>query len=161
MHEGKVVQGYVTQDYWTDIGNLQQYQQANYDALAGRARLEIPGTLHAPGIWVGENFTIHPEARLEAPVVLGRNVVVEAGAVVGAESVVGNATIIGKHAHFERSVSWSDCYVGETSVVSGQHDRRPQHHQRSRHRERGQRDRERLHDRKRCRHPAQHQTLAG
>ena len=34
-------------------------------------------------------------------------------------SVVGNATIIGKQAHFDRSVSWSDCYVGEKSVVSG------------------------------------------
>ncbi len=119
MHEGKLVQGFITQDYWTDIGNLQQYQQANYDALAGRARLEIPGTQTSPGIWIGENCSIHPEARLEAPVVLGRNVVVEAGAIVGTESVVGNATIVGKQAHFDRSVSWSDCYVGEKSVVSG------------------------------------------
>jgi len=119
MHEGKLVQGYVTQDYWTDIGNLQQYQLANYDALSGRARLSIPGTEISPRIWVGENCTIDPEARLEAPVVLGKNVVVEAGAIVGSESVVGNATIIGKSAHFDRSVSWSDCYVGEHSVVSG------------------------------------------
>ena len=42
MHEGKLVQGFITQDYWTDIGNLQQYQQANYDALSGRARARHP-----------------------------------------------------------------------------------------------------------------------
>src|SRR5271165_2409650 len=90
MHEGKLVQGYITHDYWTDIGNLQQYQQANYDALGSRVRLEIPGTERSPGVWIGEDCSIHPEARLEAPVVLGRNVVLEAGAVVGTESVVGN-----------------------------------------------------------------------
>jgi mannose-1-phosphate guanylyltransferase/phosphomannomutase len=119
MHEGKLVQGYITQDYWTDIGNLQQYQQANYDALGGRVQLTIPGTERSPGIWVGENCSIHPEAHLEAPVVLGKNVVLEAGAVVGGESVVGNATIVAKHARFDRSVSWADCYIGEHSVVSG------------------------------------------
>jgi mannose-1-phosphate guanylyltransferase/phosphomannomutase len=106
MHEGKLVQGYITQDYWTDIGNLQQYQQANYDALGGRVQLTIPGTERSPGIWVGENCSIHPEAHLE-------------GAVVGGESVVGNATIVAKHARFDRSVSWADCYIGEHSVVSG------------------------------------------
>ena len=49
LRDGKRSCGYVTDDYWTDIGNLQQYQQANYDALAGRRASKSPGTLNRSG----------------------------------------------------------------------------------------------------------------
>ena len=40
--------------YWSDIGNLQQYMQANYDALRRAVKLEIPGVEVRPGVWVGD-----------------------------------------------------------------------------------------------------------
>jgi len=119
VHEGKLVQGFITEDYWTDIGNLQQYQQANYDALAARVRLEIPGEANAPGIWLGDGCRVHPEARLIAPVVLGRNVVIEAGATVGPETALGNSAIVGKEAHIGRTIAWDDTYFGEHSETNG------------------------------------------
>ncbi len=119
LHEGKVVSGYITTDYWTDIGNLQQYQQANYDALAGKVRVDIPGTQTQPGIWMGEGCRIDPGAQLVAPVALGRNVVVEDGATLGSDTVVGNSTIVAKHAVVQRTVAWADCYFGESSKLDG------------------------------------------
>ena len=119
LHEGKLVQGYITEDYWTDIGNLEQYQQANYDALDRRLRLNVPGNEVRPGVWLGEDCRISPEAELIAPLVLGKNVVVEAGAIVGPHTVLGNATIVGKSAILERTVAWADCYVGERASLSG------------------------------------------
>jgi mannose-1-phosphate guanylyltransferase/phosphomannomutase len=119
LHENKLVQGYISGDYWTDIGNLQQYQQANFDALNGRVRVTIPGVERSPGVWLGEDCRIDPEAELIAPVVLGRNVIVEAGATVGPESVLGNAAIVARHASLQRTVAWSDTYFGESSALSG------------------------------------------
>jgi mannose-1-phosphate guanylyltransferase/phosphomannomutase len=119
LHEGKLVSGYVATGYWTDIGNLQQYQQANYDALTGKVAVEIPGTQMTPGIWAGEGCRIDPAAQLVAPLVLGRNVVVEAGAVVGADTVIGNATVVARNAEVSRSITWSDCYLGESSKITG------------------------------------------
>ena len=119
LHEGKIVKGFITEDYWTDIGNLQQYQQANYDALNGKVRVQIPGTQVHAGVWQGEDCSIHPEATLVAPVVLGKNVAVEAGAVVGAESVLGNSAIVAKNARLHRIVAWADTYFGESSSLSG------------------------------------------
>ncbi len=119
LHDGKLIKGYIADDYWTDIGNLQQYQQANYDALAGTVKLEIPGTQSEPGIWKGEGCRIHPEARLVAPVVLGRNVVVEAGAVVGPDTVIGNASIVARNSQLLRTVAWADSYFGESSMLDG------------------------------------------
>ena len=119
LHEGKRLSGFVATDYWSDIGNLQQYLQANYDALAGRVRLEIPGREIEPGIWIGEGCHIDPNARLVAPLVLGPSVIVEADATVGADTVLGGSTIVARHARIARTVAWADCYFGESSDAGG------------------------------------------
>ncbi|MGH7727317.1 MAG: sugar phosphate nucleotidyltransferase, partial [Vulcanimicrobiaceae bacterium] len=119
LYEEQPIHGYVTDDYWTDIGNLQQYQQANYDALDGRVHLEIPGTQREPGVWCGDDVRIDPQARIVAPVVLGRNCVVEAGATVGPQSALGNAAIVARNARAERVIAWSDDYFGEASTLVG------------------------------------------
>ncbi len=119
VHEGKLVHGHVSTAYWTDIGNLQQYQQANFDALNGKVRCTIEGEQIRPGVWVGENTHIHPEANVVAPVAIGRNVSIEAGATVGGDSVVGNSTIVGRGASLHRTVGWDNVYFGEQSHVTG------------------------------------------
>ena len=68
LRDGKPIFGHVVGGYWSDIGNLQQYLQANYDALSGAVRVEIPGTQIRPGIWVGEDCRISPDAQLHGPV---------------------------------------------------------------------------------------------
>ncbi|MDQ2907933.1 MAG: mannose-1-phosphate guanyltransferase [Candidatus Eremiobacteraeota bacterium] len=119
LHDNKLISGYIADDYWTDIGNLQQYQQANYDALAGKVHIEIAGHESPPGVWLGEGCRIDPQARLVGPVVLGRNVTVEAGAVVGPDTAVGSNTIVARNARLERTVLWNDGYVGESTTASG------------------------------------------
>ena len=54
LRDGAKLGGYIIDAYWTDIGNLEQYQQANYDALEGKVRLDSLGTEIAPGILAGE-----------------------------------------------------------------------------------------------------------
>jgi len=119
LHENKIVSGYIATEYWTDIGNLQQYQQANYDALMGKVRVDIAGTEITPGVWTGEGCRIDPQAVLTGPLVLGRNVVVEAGARIGGDTVLGNATIVARNASISRTVAWADCYFGESCEVAG------------------------------------------
>jgi mannose-1-phosphate guanylyltransferase/phosphomannomutase len=119
LHENKLVAGYVATEYWTDIGNLQQYQQANYDALNGKVRVEIAGSQMTPGVWADEGCNIDPQAHLTGPLVLGRNVVIGAGAAVGPGTVLGNSTIVARKAEISRTVAWADCYFGESAHVAG------------------------------------------
>ncbi|GAC1402337.1 MAG: mannose-1-phosphate guanyltransferase [Candidatus Velthaea sp.] len=118
LHENRRVQGYITSAYWTDIGNLQAYHQANLDALDGKAAAELAGTQTAPGIWVGEGSRIHPDAQLVAPVALGRNVSIAAGAIVGPRTSIGDSSIVAKCARIERSTAWHGCYFGEYAVAT-------------------------------------------
>ena len=43
LEMGRPLYGMVCDGYWQDIGNLDQYRQANFDALDGHARPERPG----------------------------------------------------------------------------------------------------------------------
>ncbi len=69
LREGAKLGGYVIDAYWTDIGNLEQYQQANYDAVGGKVRIAFPGGEIAPRVYAGEGTTIDPGAHIEGPVV--------------------------------------------------------------------------------------------
>ena len=43
LEMGRPLYGCVLDGYWQDIGNLDQYRQANYDALDGKVAAEHPG----------------------------------------------------------------------------------------------------------------------
>ena len=46
LEMGRPMYGYVMDGYWQDIGNLDQYRQANFDALDESVQLEHPGHPH-------------------------------------------------------------------------------------------------------------------
>jgi mannose-1-phosphate guanylyltransferase/phosphomannomutase len=119
LRDGKPLYGYVANEYWSDIGNLQQYQQANYDALSGAVHVEIPGTQIRTGVWIGENTHIHPDARVQGPVCLGKNVTIESGAVIEELCSIGDSTIVASDATLMRTVAWEDVYVGEHAELTG------------------------------------------
>ena len=118
LREGAKLGGYVIDAYWTDIGNLEQYQQANYDAVSGKVQIAFPGDEIAPGIYVGEGSKIDPGASIEGPVVIGRDVRIAAGASITGPSVIGDRSIIERGAAICRSVLWEDCYVGDEASLS-------------------------------------------
>jgi len=43
LRRGKPVYGHLVEGYWQDIGNLDQYRKANFDALDGHVQLEVAG----------------------------------------------------------------------------------------------------------------------
>ena len=113
LRDGAKLGGYIIDAYWTDIGNLEQYQQANYDALEGKVRLEPLGTEVGPGVLAGADCRIHPSARLHGPIVLGANVRIGAGVEIVGPSTIGSGSIVESGARIERAVLWEDCYIGE------------------------------------------------
>ncbi|HEY0615553.1 MAG TPA: mannose-1-phosphate guanyltransferase [Candidatus Elarobacter sp.] len=118
LREGAKLGGYVLDAYWTDIGNLEQYQQANYDAVEGKVRIAFPGGAAGDRVFAGEGTRIDPGAHVEGPVVLGRDVRIAAGATIVGPAVIGDRTIVERGASVCRSVVWEDCYVGEDAALS-------------------------------------------
>jgi mannose-1-phosphate guanylyltransferase/phosphomannomutase len=118
LRDGAKLGGYVIDAYWTDIGNLEQYQQANYDALNGEVHLEPLGTEIAPGVLAGPECRIDPSARLHLPIVLGDGVRIGPNVEIVGPTTIGSGSIIESGARIERSVLWEDCYVGEEASLN-------------------------------------------
>ena len=118
LRDGAKLGGYVIDTYWTDIGNLEQYQQANYDALEGRVALEGLGAEIRPGVRAGDDCRIDPSANLQGPIVLGSGVRIGPNVELIGPTTLGDYAIVEAGAHINRSVLWEDCYVGEEATLN-------------------------------------------
>jgi mannose-1-phosphate guanylyltransferase/phosphomannomutase len=117
LKEDKPLYGYVMPDYWCDVGNLNQYREAQYTVLDGRTRVPIGGK-PCGGVWTGEGAEIAPDVQIVPPTLVGKNVKIKSGAIIGPYSVIGDNSIIESSATVHRSVLWDNVYVGHNSRLS-------------------------------------------
>ena len=67
LEMGRPIYGHVCDGYWQDIGNLDQYRQANFDALDEHVRLDDPRHPLRGNIWLGEGVEVDDLERVEGP----------------------------------------------------------------------------------------------
>jgi len=65
LEMGRPMYGYVMDGYWQDIGNLDQFRTANFDALDEKVRLNIPGIRIRGNVWLGEGVEIGDLEQIE------------------------------------------------------------------------------------------------
>jgi mannose-1-phosphate guanylyltransferase/phosphomannomutase len=116
---GRPLYGPVCEGYWQDIGNLEQYRQANFDALDERIALDIPGIRLRGNIWIGEGVEIDDLAGVEGPSFIGNNCAVSPEATIGAHSVLGANVRLREQARVVRSVIDQSTFVGRSARVEG------------------------------------------
>ncbi|MBI5400419.1 NDP-sugar synthase [Candidatus Saganbacteria bacterium] len=97
-------------EYWSDVGNLNQYLQSNYDALQGRVHLHLPErSTHFAGTVIGDHCQIGRDVYIKDSVI-GDNCVIEDGAMITG-SVIWSDTIIGAESVVDRTVVGSWCHL--------------------------------------------------
>ena len=122
--------GYQGNFYWSDIGTLEAYRQAQYDVLSGRVKVKVPGEKRGETLWVGKNAQIHPSAVLEGYTVVGRDAVIGRGVVLSGDVTVGTDCWIRPNATIKRSILLPGASVGdgaylEDCIVGHGYDVRP------------------------------------
>nr|CAA9252450.1 Mannose-1-phosphate guanylyltransferase / Phosphomannomutase [uncultured Armatimonadetes bacterium] len=119
LAEGKPLFGYIMEEYWTDVGSLQQYRQAQYEVLRGKTSLPIPGNRLGSDIFVGEGTEIDPGAEIIGPVVIGENCRIKSGVTIGQDCVIGDNAIIEEGAKLQKAILWDSAYVGKNAELTG------------------------------------------
>ena len=110
--------GFVASGYWSDVGNLEVYRQAQKDCLDGKVQLELPKPL-AGKIYLEEGVQIHESATVEGPVYIGRGARIGPHAYIGPYSVIGPYSQIDAHANLKQSLLWSGVKLGSRSQLRG------------------------------------------
>lgn len=119
MKRGQDLYGFVARGYWSDIGNLSQYRQAQFDMLLGDIQLPVKGFEGSPGIWFEEEMTIPPGVKIEGPAYIGRGTIIDPGAVIGPFTIMGRYNRVCDGAYTERTVMWNRNYLGKAVSLSG------------------------------------------
>jgi len=117
VKEKKRVYGYLMNDYWIDMGNLEDYRRVQIDILEGKTGIEIKGKEDREGLWLGENNEISPYSIIEPPVVIGNNCCIEKGAKIRKFTVLGDRVTIRKGASLDRCILWNDILIGKEAKL--------------------------------------------
>jgi mannose-1-phosphate guanylyltransferase len=130
LEAGERFVGYQEDFYWSDIGTLEAYRQAQYDVLSGKVRVKVPGEKRGESLWVGENAQLHPSAALEGYIVVGRDAVIGRDVSLSGDVTVGTDCWIRPNATIKRSILLPGASIGdgaylEDCIVGHGYDVRP------------------------------------
>ncbi len=96
-------------DYWNDIGSLDEYRQGNFDALAGAVRLEVAGGDAPAGT----------DAEVEGPALFGEGAEIGEGAWLHGPLVIGDGARIGAGAKLREAVVLPGAEVPAGAALAG------------------------------------------
>jgi len=118
LAEKGLLNGYIADGYWCDVGDVPAYLQMCRDALDGR--ISLP-SLHMPEnrITICDGADIHPSARIESPCFIAPGVHIAQGAQIGAYTILDSGVHIAENASTKRCVIWPDTRLGAGAQVRG------------------------------------------
>jgi mannose-1-phosphate guanylyltransferase / phosphomannomutase len=119
LEMGRPIHGHVLDGYWQDIGNLDQYRQANFDALDENVRLNISGVQLRGNVWIGEGADIHDVEEIEGPAFVGNHCRVARDASIGPYTVLSQGVTLRERARTTRSVIDAATHVGRSALIEG------------------------------------------
>jgi mannose-1-phosphate guanylyltransferase/phosphomannomutase len=113
LEKGEQMYGYIADGYWCDLGHLEAYREAQYDALDRKVAIEYAYEEIRPGLWVGANTYIDETAQIETPALIGTNSRIGARTRIEAGTVIGDNVTIGSDADLKRPIIWNGSIVGD------------------------------------------------
>jgi mannose-1-phosphate guanylyltransferase/phosphomannomutase len=111
--------GYVAEGYWSDIGNLTQYRQTQFDMLDGKVDVKIKGNEIAPKVWAGANVKLGSNVALNGPSFIGDGCGLGDGSCVGEYSVIGGGSLLKHDVTLDRAILWKHNYVEQGADIKG------------------------------------------
>ncbi len=119
LEMGRPLYGCVLDGYWQDIGTIDQYRQANFDALDEKVRLSIPGLRLRGNVWVGDGVELDDLAQIEGPAFVGNYCRISPTASVGPYAVLASSVTVREHARVTHAVVDAGTYLGAAAIVEG------------------------------------------
>jgi mannose-1-phosphate guanylyltransferase/phosphomannomutase len=116
---GRPIYGYVCEGYWQDVGDLDQFRQANFDALDEKVRLNVPGIRLRGDVWIGEGVEIDDVEHVEGPAFVGDYCRIAPDASVAPYSVLAAGVTLRERARVSRSIIDAGTYLGRSAMIEG------------------------------------------
>jgi mannose-1-phosphate guanylyltransferase / phosphomannomutase len=113
LAQGIPMYGYIASGYWCDIGSLDAYRSAQYDALRSKVLVDVAYPEKSPGYWVGSNTIVDADAKIHPPVLVGNNCRIGPRSSLEAGTVLGDNVTVGFDANLNRPIVWNGAIIGD------------------------------------------------
>ncbi|MFH1283556.1 MAG: NDP-sugar synthase [bacterium] len=118
LNRGKRIFGYVTDSYWCDIGNLDEYRKGQWKMLEGSMKVAFHGKKIKSGVWVDKGTVVEKGAKLKAPCLIGSGCRIGEKSIVGEYTVIGNNTLIGPETIATNCIIWDNVLIGKKNILN-------------------------------------------
>ena len=125
LEKGVPIYGYPTDAYWIDMGTPEKYLQLHHDLLQGKTTALScsepmePEATQAP---------LHPTARIEGAVVIGKGCDISSGARIKGPAVIGEGSkildgaiiegaVLGRNVQVGKRATLKECIIGDNSLI--------------------------------------------
>ena len=118
LEQQEAMYGFIAEGYWCDVGHLDAYREAQYDALQQKVKLDIDYEEIKPGLWVGQDTFIDPTAKITPPVIIGKHCRIGADSLIDGRTVIGDNVTIGNSADLKRPIIWNGATIGDEAYLA-------------------------------------------
>ena len=101
MKNNVKINTHIHKGYWSDIGSIEQYRQANFDILNSRVSIITPDIIHTRS----GKYTA------------GKNLYIASGAQFTGVCIAGRNCSIGKNAVIKNSILWNNVKINDGAVI--------------------------------------------
>lgn len=105
--------GYVTEEYWNDIGDINSYVKTHEDLLNKRVHADFKSEEIENGIWVGDGTLIERGVKIIPPVYIGKDCIIRNGTVLDSHTVIGDNSYIDNNCSLKRTIMWDTVFLSK------------------------------------------------
>jgi mannose-1-phosphate guanylyltransferase/phosphomannomutase len=120
LNDKRKLFGRVTNGYWRDVGNVDEYRQVHFDFFEGQLQLELESKAKKTGsgvVYFGKGAKVDKDAVISGKVFLGDGAVVMEGCQLE-NSVIGNSTVVEPSCKLKKSIVWSEAVIGRETLLN-------------------------------------------
>ncbi len=106
-------------EYWNDVGSLEELRQGTFDALAGALRIQVAGEAMEPGLVVGDGSALDGIALVDPPVWIGQDVALGRDVRLQGPVVIGDGCRVGDGAQLRDTIVFPGTHVEDRAILIG------------------------------------------
>jgi mannose-1-phosphate guanylyltransferase len=106
-------------EYWNDVGSLDELKAGTFDAMRGELSVELRGEEVAEGVRICEGTELTDATLIEPPVWIGRDVTIGAGVRLQGPLVIGDGAVIGAGAALKDAVVLPGTEIAPETILIG------------------------------------------
>jgi mannose-1-phosphate guanylyltransferase len=106
-------------EYWNDVGSLDELKQGTFDAMRGELRVELRGEEVAEGVRICEGTELTDATLIEPPVWIGRDVRIGADVRLQGPLAIGDGVAIGDGAALKDAVVLPGTEIAPDAILIG------------------------------------------